>query len=550
MTSPGAAPLSRPNRHRAAWDEAHRIFAGTMPRYRAGLRDCAGVQQRFLEDLLRRNRDTRFGSEHGFAEIATYADFAARIPLHTYESLAPYIAEIVAGASNVLTAEDPLFVEETGGSSGGAKVIPYTPASLASLHDALFPFYADLLDRRPGIKNGRAYFAISPVGREIHSRIGVIPLGSPDDSTYFGDAAIPMRSVWAVPPAVALVTDLAAWKFLTMRLLLGAGDLSYLSVWSPTYLIELVDAARANAPAIAEAIASGTIGIEVPEIVRSAIGPLPPDPARAALLARSIGRDRFDAAALWPGLDTLNCWLDATSAAFGRELQALFPAVYLHPKGLLSTEAVVTLPFGDDPSPLLAVESAFFEFAAEDGTIARSHELEAGREYRVIVSNHCGLYRYDTGDLVRVTGHETGTPRMRFRGRAGLFTDLCGEKLSEAFVLTCFERLALPERIAAFIVPRTSPHAHYALYVDAALGPDAAAAALARKLDDTLRTNPQYDYARNLGQLAPILAHRLPDAFAAYRENASAEGRVIGTVKAPVLVKSFPESPADEQSGR
>ncbi len=555
MTSPNAAPDSRAGRHRAAWDEAHRIFAETMPRYRAALRDCEGVQQCFLSDLLLRNRDTKFGREHGFTGIATYADFAARIPLQTYEALAPYIAEITAGARNILTAEDPLFVEETGGSSGGAKVIPYTPASLASLHDALFPFYADLLDRRPGIKDGRAYFAISPVGREARSRVGMIPLGSPDDSTYFGDAAAPMRSVWAVPPAVALVTDLDAWKSLTMRLLLGAADLSYLSVWSPTYLIELVNAARRSASALSAAIASGTLGIEtlgveVPDIVRDAIGPLRPNPDRAALVKRSIGLDRFDAAALWPGLDTINCWLDATSAAFGRELQALFPKVYLHPKGLLSTEAVVTLPFGEDPSPLLAVESAFFEFAAEDGSIALAHQIEADREYRVIVSNHCGLYRYDTGDLVRVTGHETGTPRMRFRGRAGLFTDLCGEKLSETFVLACFERRALPEGVTAFIVPRAEPRPHYALYVDAALGSAADAAILADRLDAALRANPQYAYARNLGQLGHIAAHRLPDAFAAYRENASAEGRAIGTVKPPVLVKSFPESAAEEQSGR
>jgi hypothetical protein len=267
-------------------------------------------------------------------------------------------------------------------------------------------------------------------------------------------------------------------------------------------------------------------------------------------VARAIGPDAFDARTLWPGLDTINCWLDATSAAFGRELQALFPCVYLHPKGLLSTEAVVTLPFGDDPSPLLAVESAFFEFASDDGRISLAHQLEAGAEYRVIVSNHCGLYRYDTGDLVRVTGHETGTPRMRFRGRAGLFTDLCGEKLSETFVLSCFERLALREGGGAFIVPRAAPHPHYAFYLDAAIGPADEAAHLAKRLDRELRANPQYDYARNLGQLGPIRPYRLADAFAVYRENASAEGRAIGTVKPPVLVKSFPEAEAEQASAQ
>jgi hypothetical protein len=139
---------------------------------------------------------------------------------------------------------------------------------------------------------------------------------------------------------------------------------------------------------------------------------------------------------------------------------------------------------------------------------------------------------------------------MRFRGRVGLFTDLCGEKLSETFVLGCFERLALPEGVTAFIVPRAAPHPHYGLYVDEAIGAAADADALVERLDGLLRANPQYDYARNLGQLGPIAAHRLPDAFAAYRENASAEGRLIGTVKPPVLVKSFPETAATRSNGR
>ena len=39
------------------------------------------AQTQFLLRLLRRNRDTRFGREHAFATISSYAEFAAAVPV-------------------------------------------------------------------------------------------------------------------------------------------------------------------------------------------------------------------------------------------------------------------------------------------------------------------------------------------------------------------------------------------------------------------------------------------------------------------------------------
>ena len=53
----------------------------------------ADTQIDLLLRLLHRNRDTRFGREHAFAEIKSYADFAAAVPVQTYETLRPYIED-------------------------------------------------------------------------------------------------------------------------------------------------------------------------------------------------------------------------------------------------------------------------------------------------------------------------------------------------------------------------------------------------------------------------------------------------------------------------
>lgn len=525
--------------NQTAWNKAQAIFEEGRKGFVPSVNRCEETQQVLLAELVRRNRDTDFGQTHGFDAISNYQEYIAHVPLTNYEGIHHFIEKMVQGEKRVLTEEDVCFAELTGGSAGGAKVIPYTPSALAGFQKALFPWFADLLQRRHGIKNGSAYFSISPAGREENTHTGVLPLGNNDDATYFGAAAEHIRAVQAVSHAVARIKNMDDWRFMTARLLLEAEDLTFIFIWSPTFLLELIQTIHHNAFRLTQAIANGEAGIALPTEVTNALPPFIPNPARSSLIEAALTGQNIDTSRLWPKLDTVSCWMDASSAPFARQLQALFPHAYFQPKGLLSTEAAVSIPFGDEAVPVLAIESAFFEFVDEDGNVHRAHQLCLYTDYRVIVSNHSGLYRYDTGDLIRVAGYEGNTPRLIFLGRVGLVIDLCGEKLSEAFVLRCFEQLKLPANICAFLVPYASPHPHYTLFIDSAIEADNGVAELADKLDILLRQNPQYDYARKLGQLSPLRWQRLSNAYDAFCTYAIGQGRQIGTLKPPVLLKSF-----------
>ena len=50
-------------------------------------REGAPVQQKMLRYLTDQARNTEFGRRYGLPEVRTYEDFAARVPLHTYEEL-------------------------------------------------------------------------------------------------------------------------------------------------------------------------------------------------------------------------------------------------------------------------------------------------------------------------------------------------------------------------------------------------------------------------------------------------------------------------------
>ena len=107
-------------------------------------------------------------------------------------------------------------------------------------------------------------------------------------------------------------------------------------------------------------------------------------------------------------------------------------------------------------------------------------------------------------------GFEQSVPRLNFIGRSGWYSDLCGEKLNEAFVRNAMLSVdaRLPEH--GLLQGVAMPQPHYRLLAadtDAAwLNADVCAA-----LDSALHANPQYAHARRIGQLHPLRLHWVAD---------------------------------------
>src|SRR2546421_3502045 len=184
--------------------------------------------RRWLAATLARNAHTAYLRGRAFDEL----------PIVTYDDLVPWIDRIVAGESDVLFAGRPVAYERTSGSSGAAKLIPYSAEGLLDFRRSVVPWLARTV-REHGI-TGRAYFAISPATRPPES-IGGVPIGLPDGA-YLGEiAASVLAEMSAVPLDVAAITDVDRWRDETLRHLAAARDLELISVWSPTFLLRLLD---------------------------------------------------------------------------------------------------------------------------------------------------------------------------------------------------------------------------------------------------------------------------------------------------------------------
>ena len=475
----------------------------------------ADAQRAWLLNRLACDATSAFGRAHDFAAIASHADFARRVPITDYAGVDPWIQRIRGGEQNVLGCGRVTHLAPTSGSTGGRKLIPFTAALQAGFSQAVGAWLVDLARLRPALIGGPAYWSVSPLADDGPSEDAgsAVPIGFADDADYLGGAtAWLVRRALAVPSSVRHVHDDAAFWRLTLLALLRQRDLRFISVWHPSFLDLIVSTAEPCWRELLDAIASGECPWldALPQSAR-AEWRAAPDPRRATEL-RGLGS--HDWPRWWPRLQVVSCWGEQAAAAGWMRLRDRLPDVLVQAKGLLATEAVVTVPIaGQLP---LAITSHYFEFLDETGGARLAHELVRGERYEVVVTNGGGLWRYRLGDVVECTGHLRATPSLRFLGRAGNVSDLRGEKLSEPFVAEALRALWKDEAPPLYAVLRAWERAGLAGYellvsADALATP---AAELAARLEAALRANPHYALARRLGQLEPLRAIAVAPDFA------------------------------------
>ncbi|NEQ53756.1 MAG: GH3 auxin-responsive promoter family protein [Leptolyngbya sp. SIO3F4] len=473
------------------------LLAPTSKRFHRNLSQPQVTQRELQQHLFTQLVNGDYGRS---LEINSINDWH-QIPIITYEDLHPWIQ-----SRRSLTSESILFYEKTSGSSGPAKHIPYT-RTLRKSFNTLFCIWAyDLIANGPRFDTGKVYMCISP---KLLAP-GETAEGLQDDSEYLDPW---LR--WLLKPFLVLPPDAhkpqkpEAFQANLCKTLVLENNLETISIWSPSFLTVQLDYIQAHRQ----------------ELQTQLKGQL--SPQRAELLNRSS----IDWEALWPKLKLISCWDSAMAADQVSGLQAQFPNTLIQGKGLLATEAPMTVPLIEANGCVPLINEVFFEFEDEAGEIYQLHELELGQTYSVIISQTGGLYRYRMGDLIQVTHYYRATPCLKFLGRSNATSDLVGEKLTLAAVSQIFETLNLPANAFKCLVPSLSPQPQYRLLMDQA-GPDN----LADILEQLLCQNFHYRQARLLGQLQPVQVHSAPDMLQRLMQYHYRQGKRLGDVKYPYLL--------------
>ncbi len=486
-------------------------------RFRRALHRPEIVQEYKLRRYLEHSAHTAFGKAHGFNTIRNYEEFAQRVPLADYDSFTPWIARVRRGETNVLTHERVTHLIPTSGSTGARKLIPFTAGLQREFDAAIGAWLIDLQRQSPSLLGGPAYWSVTPVLGDELVEESAVPIGFDSDMAYLGGARQRLAEVvMAVPSNVQHAESIAAFRYRTLLRLMRCRELRLISVWHPSFLTLLLDALPAHWEKLLEDIARGDGNSLVPL------------PRRAGELRTA---NPLKPATFWPELRVVSCWGDGAAALALTDLRRRFPDVSLQSKGLIATEAFVTLPFiGQFP---LAVQSHFFEFIDTAGTVLPVQALRESEEYEVVVTTAGGLWRYRLGDRVRVTGWVQETPSLRFMRRGVNTSDWFGEKLSEPFIVAVLREIFQSDtpRFALLAPDEDDAGCRYTLYVEGAAKSD-----WAEKLDRVLRRNPHYAYCRDLGQLLSVRVYIIDgQGFEAFVTRQAAQGARLGDIKPTML---------------
>lgn len=506
----------------------------------------ADAQRAVLRRILAANRDTTFGRAHGFAAIATPADYARHVPVQHYENLRPHVERQRTTGEPALTAEAPVFYAQTSGTTGAPKYVPITPSVLAVTR-AEQKIFSYLQHRAcPAAFAGRT---LGIMGAAVEGQLASgHAVGSVSGHLY---RSMP-RSVQArfvVPPDVSSVTDYELKYLLILRLALEVPDISYLGAPNPSSFLRLGTLLQSHRETLLRSLATGSFdGLDgLSSEVRAAVaGRITPQPARAATL------DRLDAltfATLWPSIALVTTWTGGSCGIALDAVRRTLPATtQVMELGYQSTEFRGTLALGPEQAGgLPPLHHTFFEFIDEAAWDAGRAEfltvdqLEPKRRYQVIVTTSAGLYRYFMNDLVEVAGQHRHTPLLRFVQKGRGVTNLTGEKLYEAQVIEAVQATARAFAFGTsfFLMLASEATNAYRLYVELDRGVAPSSVTVEAALDAALgERNLEYHGKRASGRLGPVsIAWLRPGAADIYKAACVQAGQREGQYKPAVLVR-------------
>lgn len=433
-------------------------------------------------------------------KIDSYDDFVKKYKTTTYEDFE------LAILNDRLLNPQKHFVP-TSGSTHSVKWIPYTKEFKAELWNASSVWIHDLYLRYPAIKRGTHYWSLSWLPEKMRkSRHN-------DDLDFFeGVEKYFLKLTMTVGSEVLDVPSLNTSMNLTLLQMINR-KVSLISVWSPTFLLELLEKIFSDKEYFSRQIhcsvkkqALAQMHVWTPELTKL----------------------------FFPHLRIISCWATSSSKQYAERLELIFPKVLFEHKGLWATEGVVTIPFqGRFP---LAINSHFYEFKCiETQNIFPSWMLLEGMKVVPLITTGSQFIRYQVNDLLIVTGFMEKTPCFIFLGRLNT-TDLVGEKISTEFVIQLLEKVEDKfhcKPISLLAIESLKPH--YCLLIEGNID-SKLSDEISQFVEKMLGQHFHYKLARELGQLSTVEVKIEPNAYLKYIDIRQRMGVVKGNVKIEPLV--------------
>lgn len=487
---------------------ARTSYAPAYRRFLCGRNRVEEVQRKKLQSLLSKSSQSAFGKHLGIEGSETYEEFSDKVPLSSYVDYEIWIRRQKESKGQTILANDVSRFEPTSGSSSARKWIPYSSELLSEFNEAASSWLGDLSKKYPAICSGRHYWSLSYLPEDLRSQ----KTNTDDIEIFSWFKQFVFKRIMVLPSQLGLLPDALSCRMASLVYLAKSSDLTFISVWSPTYLTELLNDLITHKEEIAETLESGQWQRE--SLQQSDFSS--PQCSETAALIRAISaQDLSFVEKLWPKLTLISAWESAHSFWWAQQLKAIFSKVSFQGKGLWATEGVVSIPF--EGKRALAYTSHFYEFRClASGEIIPSWKLKKSQLIQPILTTGSGFMRYALPDKLEVTGFYHSVPCFEFLGRIDGI-DLVGEKIDTPIATNILARMSADFKVPflTLIADASSSRPRYVFLAekDAPLTPE-----LEDRGESLLQENHHYRVARELNQLDRSTVCLQKNAYAFYKK--------------------------------
>lgn len=349
------------------------------------------IQAKVLKRLIADAAQTEWGRKYDYSTIKSYEDFKSRVPVQTYEDIKPYVERLRKGEKNLIwPSEIRWFAKSSGTTNDKSKFIPVSKEGLQDIH-------------YQGGKDAVAlYFRMNPDSRFFSGK-GLILGGSHAPNLNSNHS---------------LVGDLSAILIQNIHPLFN-----YIRV--PSKEIALMSEWESKI----EKIAQSTVNVNVTNL--SGV------PSWFLVLIKRVleitGKQTLEE--VWPNLEVFFHG-GVSFAPYREQYKQIIQSPKMHyvetynaSEGYFGTQNDLS-----DPSMLLMIDyGIFYEFIPmeeldnENPKTVCLADVELNKNYAVVISSSCGLWRYMIGDTVRFTNKHPH--KFVITGRTKHFINAFGEEL-------------------------------------------------------------------------------------------------------------------------
>ncbi|KAA6323953.1 hypothetical protein EZS27_026664 [termite gut metagenome] len=350
------------------------------------------IQQKVLFHLIEKAKNTEWGIKYDYKSIRNYENYKNRVPVQTYDDIKPYVDRLLRGESSVLwPSEIRWFAKSSGTTNDRSK---FLPVSQEALHDIHYK----------GGKDAIALYLRMNSESNLFSGKALILGGShrPDFNLHNNNR----------------IGDLSAILIQNAGLLVD-----YFRV--PNKKISLMDDWESKI----EAIVSKTMHTNVTNL--SGV------PSWFLVIIKQI-LDRTGKRVLeevWPNLEVFFHG-GVSFNPYREQYQQLIHSDKMHyietynaTEGYFGTQSDLS-----DPAMLLMIDyGIFYEFVpledigSENPCICSLEEVKLNKNYAIVISTSCGLWRYVIGDTIKFTNNKPY--KFIITGRTKHFINAFGEEL-------------------------------------------------------------------------------------------------------------------------